>query len=134
MVKCGLDTEMWGCLIDRPEIFDVKTIEVEGKLDRPELRFTLDYEEDYALISNIYSNVPFEKVLNLYNVIDYLNEHPEIAKVNQNRVQFDLDEKVKEEIDRNFKENLEEIRGIKDRIYLRARKTPKYMTVKNKDV
>ena len=116
-VKTIVDTEIWGYLIDRPEIFDVETIKVDGKVNRPELRFTLDYEEDYELINNIYCHVPFKKVLNLYDVIEYLDKNPEIAKINQNCVQLDLDEKVKEEIDRNYKENLEEIKRIKNRIY-----------------
>jgi len=118
-VKTIVDTEIWGYLIDRPEIFDVKTIKVKGKLNRPELRFTLDYNEDYELLNNIYSNVPFEKVLNLHNLIDYLDKNPEIAKINQKCVQLDLDEKTKEEIDRNYKEKLEEIKRIKNGIYLK---------------
>jgi spore coat polysaccharide biosynthesis protein SpsF len=118
-VKTIVDTEIWGYLIDRPEIFDVETIKVEDKLNRPELRFTLDYDEDYELINKVYCHVPFEKVLNLYNVIDYLDKNPEIAKINQKCVQLDLDEKVKKEIDKNYKENLEEIKRIKNKIYLR---------------
>lgn len=118
-VKTVVDTEIWGYLIDQPKIFDVKTIEVKGKLNRPELRFTLDYEEDYELINNIYSNVPFEKVLNLHNVIDYLDKNPEIAKINQKCVQLDLNEKLKKDINRNYKENLEEIKRIKTQIYLK---------------
>ena len=116
-IKTIVDTEIWGSLIDRPEIFDVQTIKVEGKLNRPELRFTLDYEEDYELINNIYSNVPFKKVLNLYNVIDYLDKNPEIAKINQNCVQLDLDEAVKNEIDRIYLERFDEIKKIKSEIY-----------------
>ena len=116
-IKSIIDTEIWGYLIDRPEIFDIKTIKIADKLNRPELRLTLDYDEDYELINNIYSNVPFKKVLNLYNVIDYLDKNPEIAKINQNCVQLDLDKKVKEEIDKHYKENLEEIRKIKAEIY-----------------
>jgi len=79
-VKSIVDTEIWGYVINRPEIFDLKTIKVEGKLNRPELRFTLDYGEDYELINNIYSNVPFQKVFNLYKVIDYLDKNPQVAK------------------------------------------------------
>jgi spore coat polysaccharide biosynthesis protein SpsF len=116
-VKTIVDTEIWGSLIDRPEIFDVKTIKVEGKLNRPELRLTLDYDADYALINNIYSNVSFKKVLNLYDVIDYMDNNPEIAKLNQDCVQLELDERVKEGIDRLYKENLEGIRRIKNDIY-----------------
>ena len=81
-IKSIIDTEIWRYLIDRPEIFDIKTIKVSGKLNRPELRLTLDYNEDYELIRSIYSNIPFKKVLNLYNVIDYLDKNPEIAKIN----------------------------------------------------
>jgi spore coat polysaccharide biosynthesis protein SpsF len=116
-IKFIIDTEIWGYLIDRPEIFNIKTIEVTDTLNRPELRLTLDFEEDYELIRNIYFNVPFKKVLNLYNVIDYLDKNPEIAKINKNCVQLDLDEKVKEQIDKYYKENMEEIRKIKGEIY-----------------
>ena len=119
-IKTIVDTEIWGSLIDRPEIFDVKVIKVKGKLNRPELRFTLDYEEDYELIDNIYSNVPFKKVLNLYNVIDYLDKNPEIVKINQNCVQLDIDEQIKGEIEKNYRENLKEIIRIKKEIYSRA--------------
>lgn len=116
-IKTIVDTEIWGYLIDRPEIFDVKTIKVVGKLNRPDLRFTLDYDEDYELINNIYSNVRFEEVLNLKKVIDYLNKHPEIAKNNQNCVQRDLDEDAKNEIDRMYFEKLDEVKRIKEKIY-----------------
>jgi len=116
-IKSVIDTEFWGHLIDRPEIFDIKRIKIEDKLNRPELRLTLDYEEDYGLINDIYSNVPFQKVINLYNVINYLDRNPEIAKINQKCVQRDLDEKGKGDIDKHYKENLEEIIEIKEKIY-----------------
>ncbi len=116
-IKSIIDTEIWGYLINRPEIFDIKTIKIADKLNRPELRLTLDYEEDYELIRNIYYNIPFKKVLNLYDVIDYLDKNPEIAKINQKCIQLDLDEKVKEDIDKHYKENLGEIRKVKGEIY-----------------
>lgn len=80
-IKNIVNTEIWGNLIDKPEIFDIKIIKIADKLNRSELRLTLDYYENYKLINNIYCNVPFKKVLNLYNVIDYL-ENPEITKIN----------------------------------------------------
>jgi len=116
-VKTIVDTEIWGYLIDRPEIFDIKLIKVECKLNKPELRFTLDYDEDYYLINNIYSNVPFETVINLYDVIDYLDNNPEIATINQNCVQLDLDENVKKNINKYFSDNLESIKNLKNEIY-----------------
>jgi len=116
-IKAIINTEIWGYLIDRPEIFDIKTIKIADKLNRPELRLTLDYDEDYELIRNIYFNVPFKKVLNIYNVIDYLDKNPDITKINQKCVQLDLEEKTKKEINEYYKENLEEIRKIKENIY-----------------
>lgn len=90
-IKSIIDTEIWGYLIDRPEIFDIKTIKITDKLNSPELRLTLDYDEDYELIRNIYFNVPFKKVPNLYNVIDNLDKNPDIIKINQKCVQLDLE-------------------------------------------
>jgi len=117
-IKNIVNTEIWGNLIDRPEIFNIKTIKIADKLNRPGLRLTLDYDEDYELIRNIYSNIPFKKVLNLYNVIDYLDKNPEIAKINQNCIQLDVDEKVKQEIDKYYKENSEEVKRLKKVVYL----------------
>ena len=120
-IKSIVDTEIWGYLIDRPEIFDIKTIKIADKLNKPELRLTLDYEEDYELIRNIYDNVPFKKVLNLYDVIDYLDKNPEIVKINQKCIQLDLDEQIKKEIDNYYKENLEEIKRIKKETYYKKK-------------
>ena len=96
--KDAVDTEIWGYWLDQPQIFNVQTIKARGQLNRPELRLTLDYDEDYRLINNIYSNVPFRNVISLYNVIDYLGRNPQIAKTNQGCVQLDLDEEVKNRI------------------------------------
>lgn len=116
-IKNIVNTEIWGNLVDRPEIFNIKTIKIDGKLNRPELRFTLDYDEDYDLINNIYSNVPFKKVLNMDDVIDYLDKNPKIVKINQDCVQLDLGEKIKVKIDRMYIEKLDEIKKIKRSIY-----------------
>ena len=116
-VKEIVDTEIWGYLIDRPEIFNIKKIQVKGKLNKQHLRLTLDYPEDYELITNIYNTIPFKTVLNLRAVVDYLDEYPEITKINQDCIQLDLYEKIKEKIDRYYKENLDEIKKIKNKIY-----------------
>lgn len=116
-VKNIVDTEIWGYLIDRPEIFNILKIKVEDKLSRPELRFTLDYEEDYHFMNHIYSNVPYKDVLNLYDVIGYLDDNPHIININKNCVQLDLDKKIVDDIDSNFRKNIESIRKTKNEIY-----------------
>ncbi len=116
-IKTIVDTEIWGYLINRPEIFDVKTITAEDNLKRPELRFTLDYEADYEFLSHIYAQVPFEKVLRLNDVIDYLNNNPEVAAINEKCIQRDLDPGTKDRINQFYLERADEIREIKARIY-----------------
>ena len=50
-----------------------------------------------------------------------MDGNPEIAKINQDCIQLDLDKKVKKEIDKYFKENLEEIKRIKKEIYYKKK-------------
>ena len=52
-----------------------------------------------------------------FNMIDYLDKNPEITKINQKCIQLGLDEKIKEDIDKHYKENLEKIIEIKEKIY-----------------
>src|SRR3989338_409500 len=116
-IKTVIDTEIWGALIDRPEIFNIKRIKARGKLNRPELRFTLDYKQDFEFINNIYSHVPFRSVINLAKVMDYLDRNPHVAKINQNCIQLQLDRRIKEKIDKHYRDNLERIKEIKHKIY-----------------
>lgn len=116
-VKTIVDTEIWGYLINRPELFAVKNITATGLYNKPQLRLTLDYEKDYQLLNTVYGAVPFEKVLNLYNVIEYLDKNPAVAQTNQECVQLDLDTTIKSEIDRVYREKIKEIKKIKEEIY-----------------
>lgn len=50
-------------------------------------------------------------------MINLFRKNSEITKINQNCIQLDLDEKVKENIDKHYKENLEEIKRLKKGIY-----------------
>lgn len=116
-IKTIVDTEIWGSLIDRPSLFDVKTIKVTDKLNHPEYRLTLDYIEDYNLINHIYLNIYHKEVINLYDLIDYLEKNPDIAKTNSNCIQKQLDENIKNEIYKNYEKNIEKIKRIKNEIY-----------------
>ncbi|ACL70448.1 cytidylyltransferase domain-containing protein [Halothermothrix orenii] len=116
-VKNIVDTEIWGPLIDRPELFNIKTIEVDQFLRRPDYRLTLDYIEDYVLLNNIYKNVPFKNVIKLYDVIDYLDQNPEIVSINSNCTQLNLDDKTLKIIEKNFLDNIKTINKIKEEIY-----------------
>ena len=116
-VKNIIDTEIWGYLIDQPEIFNILNIEAEENLRRPDLRLTLDYEEDYQLINHLYKNIPFETTLSLQKVVEYLVKNPDIAAVNKKCIQLDVPVEVKEKINKNYKENFNKIKRIKEEIY-----------------
>ena len=116
-IKPIVDSEFWAYLINKPDVFAIKTITVDDKLNRPDLRLTLDYDRDYELISNIYTHVPFETVLDLYDVVDYLDKRPELAKLNANCVQRELAPELKAEIDRVYAENKQQIETVKRAIY-----------------
>jgi spore coat polysaccharide biosynthesis protein SpsF len=120
-VKTIIDTEIWGYLIDRPELFAVEIIVAEENLRRPHYRLTLDYQEDYDLLNYLYTHIPFQKTLSLKEAVTYLDAHPEIASLNKECIQLDLDPKIKERIIRNYQEHYEEIKKLKHDIYTQNR-------------
>ncbi|MBU7041993.1 MAG: NTP transferase domain-containing protein [Theionarchaea archaeon] len=115
--KSIVDTEIWGYLLNQPHIFNVHTIATHGIYHNPHLRLTLDYEEDYQLISTLYDAIPFHSVLPLSAVLEYLHNHSQIARLNQECHQRGLDTSLKEEIDRVYKENHDKIMHLKEKIY-----------------
>lgn len=116
-VKSIVDTEIWGYLLNQPQIFAVQIIPAEGQYNQPTIRLTLDYEEDYRLISTLYDRIPFKTILPLSAVLDYLNENPDITRLNQHCQQRDLDTCIKREIDAVYREKYEDIRRLKEKIY-----------------
>jgi len=116
-IKNVVDTEIWGPLINRPDIFNVIIKKENGKLNRPDLRFTLDYEEDYKFLTHIYKNIYYKDVIDLYDVIDYLDNHPDVVNINKNCIQKKIDDNLLNEINNNFNEKYDEIKLIKNSIY-----------------
>jgi spore coat polysaccharide biosynthesis protein SpsF len=117
IVKTIVDTEIWGYLIDRPELFGVVTLKADKQVHRPEYRLTLDYKEDYDLINHLYTTIPFKTTLRLEKVVEYLDKHSEIAALNALCVQLDLEPKIKKQIDNNYREHFQEIKKLKQGIY-----------------
>jgi len=111
------DTEIWGYLINRPEIFNVKEIEATAELYRPGLRLTLDYQEDYNLINKLYHNISFDHVLHLHNVMNYLENNSDLIKINAHCEQKQLDIKTRQMIDDMFASHRDEILSMKQLIY-----------------
>jgi len=69
---------------NRQDQFNLQNIEAWKTFNRPELRLCIDTKEDYLLVSHIYDNCYKEKPLNLDEIINYLDSHPEIKNINSN--------------------------------------------------
>jgi spore coat polysaccharide biosynthesis protein SpsF len=71
-------------IYERPEEFKLSNVEAPYYLRHPEYRLTLDTSDDYNLINTIYealySNNPD---FNLYDIVKYLQIHPELASINK---------------------------------------------------
>lgn len=58
-------------------------------LSHPELRLTMDTQEDYELISRIYDNLYVERsIIDLGDVIEFLDVNPELLSLNRGVVQL----------------------------------------------
>lgn len=116
-VKKEVDTEIWGPLINRPEIFNVEKIEVSEDLRNPDLRITTDYLEDYFFLQSIFSHFEKKYIPDFMEVHQLLNQKPELKNINANRKQAYLDPKILEKIDEYFIENKEAILKVKSKHY-----------------
>ena len=116
-VKEEVDTEIWGYLINRPEIFNVKEIKVEEKYKGIGYRMTLDEINDYKFFSQLYGAFPKEDVIDLLNAYRYLRENPNLANINKMVIQKDLDVDVKTRISKFYEQNKDRIIELKKNIY-----------------
>lgn len=114
------DTEIWGHLIDQPGVFSIQTIKAAHPYNNPLLRLTLDYEEDYRLINHLYTHIPFDEVLSLIDVVEYLEKNPGVKLINRHCKQASLPVEVKNKINEFYENNHEKIMQIKKEIYGRA--------------
>jgi len=81
-------------IYEHPEIFELQNIEAKGKFRRPDLRLTVDTKEDLQLIKEIYSYLyKPRQIFYTEEIIDLLDKHPELIKINANVQQKALKEK-----------------------------------------
>jgi spore coat polysaccharide biosynthesis protein SpsF len=66
------------------KLFHLQSVEAEGKLRKPELRLTVDTEEDLSLIRSIYEALyPSDQLFDTEKVIDFLDKEPELTQLNK---------------------------------------------------
>lgn len=69
---------------EHPEIYRLSNVEAPYFLRHPEFRLTLDTEEDYRLISNIYEALYLAKPdFDLYDITRYLLDNPRLLSINE---------------------------------------------------
>jgi len=70
-------------IYEHPELFKIRFIEADKKLRRPELRLTVDTQEDFNLVREIFKNLYCEENLfHTEDIIDFLDSHPELLSIN----------------------------------------------------
>jgi spore coat polysaccharide biosynthesis protein SpsF len=116
-VKDQIDTEIWGRLINRPELFNV----LEVPVDQDDLiniaRITLDEEEDYSLMTEIFNSFESNHMIDESDIIELLKTRPDLTKINASVRQRDLPENVINGIENFFKEKSEFLKQRKAEIY-----------------
>ncbi len=87
-----------------PDKFKIKNVEAEEKLIGPDIRITLDTEEDYALLCCVYDNLySDEKKFLAKDIIELFNKKPWLYFINKKIVQKKLFDSLDEEIEEAIK-------------------------------
>ncbi|KPJ57010.1 hypothetical protein AMJ49_03150 [Parcubacteria bacterium DG_74_2] len=84
-IKGTDDTEMMWVYFKDTDLFNCEILEGVDKIyKRPEIRITLDYPDDFKFFKTVIENLgKIKKDFSLRDVIKYLDQHPEIIKINQ---------------------------------------------------
>lgn len=79
-------------IYQHPDLFRVLFIEAQGKLRRPELRLTVDTEEDLLLIREIFSALQnnYGNHFSIEDVLTLLDVNPYLQSINKHIVQKDI--------------------------------------------
>jgi spore coat polysaccharide biosynthesis protein SpsF len=95
--------------------FKTNTVEAPSELHAPDIRITLDTEEDYALLCAIFDCLyPVNEIFKTKDIIDIFRKKPWLKLINKNVVQEKLDTSFIEELEEAYKildtQNLKKIK------------------------
>ena len=86
-LKAEHDTEVWGGYFTQSALFTTCVIEADMRHRAPDLRLTLDYQEDYALFIAIFDALTATgAAFTLDDVFELLDERPELKQINAGAV------------------------------------------------
>ena len=116
-IKEEIDTEIWGPLINQPDIFNVKKVEVDPFFSNRNLRITTDYLEDYHFIRAIYDNFSAVEVPDLTAVMNLLDANPDLLTINAMKEQATLPAEFISKIAKFYQENKKQVLSLKEKYY-----------------
>lgn len=68
---------------EHPEQYRIKNVSAPKELCAPDVRLTLDYEEDYAVIVKVFEALyPENPDFRTGDILDYLASHPDVKDIN----------------------------------------------------
>lgn len=71
-------------MVENPDIFFLQRLRTDSsRLQRPDIRLTVDYPEDLIVVREVYKALKKEgQYINVADIIDYLDTHPKLKEVN----------------------------------------------------
>jgi spore coat polysaccharide biosynthesis protein SpsF len=116
-IKEEVDTEIWGYLINRPEIFRIESIDVPEQLKLEDVRITSDYPQDFEFISQLFYHFKEEEIPSYSAIKELLDKNPKLLQINRMCKQADVDSAMRDRINDFFVLNKERILRLKEEIY-----------------
>ncbi len=87
-----------------PQIFKINIIKAPKELYAPDIRITLDTEEDYALLCAVFDYLyPKNKYFNAYDIVNLFNQKPWLKLVNKKIIQKKIFNTLEEELEEAVK-------------------------------
>jgi len=89
-------------IYEHPEKYSISPLPCPQELNFPNLRFTVDEQNDFDLVKKIFENLyPINSNFNALDIVKFLNSHPEFVDINKNVVHQHFD--VWDDLQKNSK-------------------------------
>jgi len=87
-----------------PKIFKINEIKAPQELYAPDIRITLDTEEDYALLCAVFDYLyPKNKYFNAYDIVNLFNKKPWLKLINKKIIQKKIFNTLEKELEEAMK-------------------------------
>lgn len=73
---------MTNYFVENSKFFKLNILQPDERIKRPQYRLTIDYSEDYELMKRVFLHFDQSQWFSIGDVIKFLDDNPEIAKIN----------------------------------------------------